>query len=552
MRVRARRTAHVLVATIVAASVACAAPEPGAPTAPDVAASAPGTAAEPAGGGTLRVALAVDPVSIDPRTVVDDEGELVARALFEPLVDVAPDGSIVPAAASSWRIEDDGRTYVFTLRPATYHDGTPVTAEDHARAFARVADDTVEPRFRSDLVTGVTAVEVVDASTLVVRLDAPRPGLLSALTDLAFAPLPRAAEDDPAAFAEAPIGNGPFAMVEPRSRGAFLRLRAVEGHHRAPELDGILFVVYGDDADGSARWQDLVDGVLQVAPIPPGRRDQALAEFGPAAAEGTAPGLRATTSAAAYHVGFDVTQGPFDDVRLRRAVSAAIDRERIARTVLGDAYVAADRILPPSLAAGATDAEGTVLPGPDCAHCRRDVALARAELAAWRERVGSDTALVIDVRYPRSALHAAVAEAIARDLEAVLQAEVRLRGTDLATFVRSAEAGEAGLIRMGLTTSAVGPRAVAELLVPRFRPGTPEAWTRFDAPGLAGRLDALAADPAGALAEGLEVERDLLDAAAVVPLLWPRRDVVVAPGVEGLVMAPGGRWWLERVRLRVP
>lgn len=491
-------------------------------------------------------------MSIDPRQLVDEEGELVARALFETLVDVEPDGTVVPAAASSWRVEDDGRTYVFALRAATYHDGTPVTADDHVRAFARVADDAVAPRFRSDLVEGVIGVEALDAATLVVRLAAPRPGLLLALTDLAFAPVPAEADADPVAYAERPIGNGPFAMVEPRSRGAFLRLRAVEGHHREPEVDEVLFVVYGDDADGGARWEDLVEGVLQVAPLPPGRRGEALERFGAAPADAAGAGLRSTTAAAAYHYGFDVTLAPFDDARLRRAVSAAIDRERIATTVLGGAYEPADRILPPSLTAGLTGADGVALEGPDCPHCRRDVALARSELAAWRERVGSDEPLRIVVRYPRSTVHAAVAEAMARDLEAVLQAEVRLEGRDLAAFVRTAETGEPGLLRIGLSSSAVTSRAIAELLVPRFRPGSPEAWTRFDVAGLGARLDALAADPDASVAEALEVESDLLEAAAVVPLLWPLRDVVVAPGVEGLVIAPGGRWWLERARLTAP
>lgn len=484
----------------------------------------PGAAA-PVAGGTLRFALGADPVSIDPRGLVDPEGELVARALFEPPLDLDPDGRLVPAAAEAFAWEDEGRTLVLTVREAAFHDGSPVTAVDLARAVERVADDAVAPRFRSDLVAGVVAVEVVDDRTLVLRLDAPRPGLLLALTDLAFAPVPAMADEDPETFAARPIGNGPFAMAEPRSPGEFLRLVRVEAHHRRARLDELLFVVQDDDASGEARWRDLGAGLLQVADVPATRRQEAIALHGAGLDGQRGPGHLGAALAAVHHYAFDVTRAPFDDVRVRRAISAAIDRERIATEVLGGTHLPADRILPPSLGV-------PVLEGAACDHCRRDPELA--------------------LTYPRTAVNAAVAEAIARDLEQVLGAEVRLQGRDLPGFVRAVEAGEAGVFRLGLSVASDGPRAAAELLVPRFLPDRAEAWTRFDAPGLTRRLGGLAADPAAELLAAQEVEAELLDQAVVVPLLWPRRDLVVAEDVEGLVLTPGGRWWPELVRLRTP
>jgi ABC-type oligopeptide transport system substrate-binding subunit len=80
-----------------------------APEPPGAAATeaAPGVDAERT---TLRVALLHDPRSLDPREVLDAEGELVVRAIFDGLVDVAPDGRIVPASAKEWSVEDDGLT----------------------------------------------------------------------------------------------------------------------------------------------------------------------------------------------------------------------------------------------------------------------------------------------------------------------------------------------------------------------------------------------------------------------------------------------------------
>jgi len=549
----------VLSVALTLALTACTAvPATGPGSAPAPIAPADGAEA-PLGGGTLRFALGADPVSIDPRSLVDPEGELVARALFEPPLDVDPEGRIVPAGAERFAWSEDGLSLTLELRRATFHDGSPVTAEHHARAFARVADDAVAPRFRSDLLDGVTAVEVVDARTLVVRLAEPRPGLLLALTDLAFAPVPDRAETDPEGFAARPIGNGPFAMAEPRSPGEFIRLARVADHHRRPVLDEVLFVVQADDPSGEERWRDLEAGLLQVSEVPAGRRSEAAARHGSSLDGLTGPGFLSTTLAAMQHYAFDVTLAPFDDVVLRRAISAAIDRERLATEVLAGTALAADRILPPALVPGVYDGgvddgsvgedASTVEPAVDCGHCRHDPELARALLADWRSARGGDAPLELTLTYPRTPSNAAVAESIARDLEAVLGAQVRLQGRDLAGFVRAVEAGEAPLFRLGQSVASDGPRAIAELLVPRFRPDRPESWTGFDAPGLTRRLDALAADPTGGLELAREVEAALLDAAVVVPLVWPRRDVVVADEVRGLVLTPGGRWWPELVRL---
>ena len=514
----------------------------------------PGTPVEDIDRGTLRIALAVDPVSIDPRGVVDDEGEMVVRALFEPLVVLDERGAVLPGAAQRWEVVDDGRTYVFHLREATFHDGTPVTAEDFRRAFVRVADDTVAPRFRSALLedvvglgtasvaAGLAGVEVVDARTLRIRLERARPAFLVNVSDLALVPVPASADLDPAAYEERPIGNGPFAMVEPRVRGGFVRLGRVADHHRAPLVDGIVLQVYADDPTGERRWADLLAGQIQVAPLTPDRREDALATFGLASDPWRGPGVLLGATARSYLYGFNVEVPPYDDVRLRQALSASIDRDALASGVLEGTYLSADRIVPPALdpATGAA---------PVCPHCTLDVELARSLYGSWSEDQPEGTSLTVTLDYPRSALHAAVAEAIARDIEETLDVAVRLRARPLAGFVRSVEAGEAGLFRMGLRAGSPGPRGLVDLLDPRFRPDGPDDWTRFGDGDFGAELAALAVDPDGAGERALLLEALLLDRAAVIPLLWGRLDLVVTPEVRGFRVGPDGRLWLERVSL---
>jgi len=551
--VRGRRTRPL------AASLTCAVLVVACASGPDVASppldtDVPDAPTEDVDRGTLRVALEVDPVSIDPRGVVDDEGELVVRALFEPLVVLDDRGAVLPGAAQRWEVSDDGRTYVFHLREATFQDGTPVTAEDFRRAFVRVADDDAAPRFRSGLLEGVVGladasieaglagVEVIDARTLRVRLDGERPAFLVNVSDLALVPVPASADRDPAAYEERPIGNGPFAMVEPRVRGGFVRLGRVADHHRAPLVDGVVLQVYADDPTGERRWADLLAGQVQVAPVTPDRREEALATFGIADDARRGPGVLLGAIASTYVYGFNVDRAPYDDVRLRQALSASIDRDVLASRVLEGTYLPAERIVPPALDLGTGEV-------PVCPHCTRDVELARSLYGSWLEDQPEGTSLTVTLDYPRSALHAAVAEALARDIEDALGVAVRLQARPLAGFVRAVEAGEAGLFRMGLRAGFPGPRGVADLLDPRFRPGGPDDWTRFGDADFGAELAALSADPDGAGERAVLLEERLLDRAAVIPLLWGRLDLVVTPEVRGFRVGPDGRWWLERVSL---
>jgi len=306
---------------------------------------------------------------------------MVVRALFDGLVDVAPDGSVIPSTAT-WTVEDDGLTYRFLLRPDRFHDGTPVTAQDHADALLGVFDPDRAPRFREDLlatlrgarapetdppgprwgapedIVAAGGVEVVGTRELVLRLRTPDPLLLHRLADPVLVPLPDLARTDPAAFAREPIGNGPFRMLGPRESGAFIRLSANRDHARPPRIDGLVLQVYADDEDRSARWGDLLAGRLQVSAVPVEQRAEARERFGTPTSPRTGPGLHELPTSALYAYGFVLDVAPYDDLDLRRAISASIDREALAAALSAAGVEPADAILPPGF--GGTP--------PDCPH----------------------------------------------------------------------------------------------------------------------------------------------------------------------------------------
>jgi oligopeptide transport system substrate-binding protein len=521
-------------------------------------------------GGTLRLGLGTDPASIDPRFVADEEGELVVSALFDPLVTLDDRLQVVPAAAESWEIDDEGRVFTFQLREATFHDGSPVTADEFVRSFARVADGTATPpsflayllepiEGAADAAEGgeLTGVHAVDPSTLEIRLSSPMPGFLRTLTNPSLVPLPSTADEDLESFAQQPIGNGPFSMAGPREPDAFLRLSRFADHHTPARLDEVLLQVYADDPSREEQWQDFVDGQLQVADVPPEQLDAARETYGASRDGYTGPGVLDGITSTIYLYGFDTTRPPFDDPRVRRAISLAIDRDALADDVMQGTRVAATSIVPPPIPGSQAGA---------CEHCRHDPEAALEQLDAARaglaDPAGSADAdepaegqegIVLDslqLTHNRGRTHTAIAEAMASDLEDALGIEVVLRAQDLQPFVQGVRRGEASLFRLGWETGEPDPGAYLYPLFHSNQVGL-DNLTRYSDPEVDELLDEARAAPRDRAARMAyaEAERRILDAAPVVPLLWYRHTKAVAPGVRDLRWSPLGRVDLARVWL---
>jgi oligopeptide transport system substrate-binding protein len=512
----------------------------------------PAEEAEPAAvdrreGGTLRIGLSNDPASIDPRFVADDEGELIVDAVFEPLVRLDPQQRVVPAAAESWERDEDGRVWTFTLREARFHDGSPVTAQDFARSFERIADGTADPRsflaYLLEPIDGVReaqehggaldGVEVVDEQTLRLRLREPNPGFLRVLSHPSLAPVPAVADDDLEAFAARPIGNGPFQVTEAREPGGFIRLSGVADHHAAPRLDAVVLQIAapGDDR----QWDDLVDGQLHVADVPVSRIPDAVERFGRSADGYRGPGVLSGVTSAVYLYGFDLTAEPFDDPDVRRAISLAIDRDRLVEDLFPGARRVADAIVP------------TPVPGAQqgvCDHCRHDP---EAALELFEEAdVGLEE---LTLTYNRGGTHTAIAERMAADIEAALGITVSLDGLELRDFLRDVRSGEARLFRLGLDPDAPSPGEYLHPLLHSDSIGI-ENLTRYAVDEVDELLDeARMAEEDDAIELWQQVEQRALDDVAVVPLLHYRHNRVVASGVRELYWSPFGRIDLARVWL---
>ena len=329
-----------------------------------------------------------EPRSLLPADAPRSCGHQVLRGLFTPLVELNPaDGSprwglpnddAVAASVES----DDARRWRIELEEGwQFHDGTPVTAASFVDAwnFAAYGPNGQANAFLFDGIRGfddlhcpevgcepvddtMDGLRVVDEHTIEIELERPDRSLPRRLGHVAFSPLPAAAHEDPGAFSEAPVGNGPFRMEGPWRHGERIALRALEDHPSgAPGVDGVDVVLL----EGAAQaWDALTGGRIDVAvALPPTRLAEAAATFERV--------VRAGDDYEALVVPSYLSHLSDDD-RLARALSLAIDRRRlIAQHLAGRARPA--RGLVPDVVSDGTDRCGAV--------CRFDPAEARALLA---------------------------------------------------------------------------------------------------------------------------------------------------------------------------
>lgn len=412
-------------------------------TVPAATGSAAGSSARQPGGFTdeddvLNVATR-QPSTLDPMRIQDPGSVLVARQLYEGLTRWDPvQQRVVPAAAQSWDVAGGGRVYTFHLRQGmTFHDGSPVRAADFRFAFDRIAKKAnasdlaytlervlgfpqVNSAGTSDHLTGLRAP---DDLTLRITLSEPFRGLPAVLTHPGLVPLRAKAVARYDEFLAKPVGNGPFQMAEEWVPGEPVILEDFPGFVETPSLDGIRFV---PSPDAAASWPLFVDERIDVAEVPSGQFDAARETYGE---DGYKPFL------AGYYFGLNVRSDELDDIRIRKAISRAIDRREIADSVYKGNMQLPRGIVPAGM------------PGFQENVC---ITLCRysPEIAEKMVRAIPPKARRISVQFNREDPHGRVARLVKRDLEAA-GFTVRIEGYGFPRYLRLLQDGRQTAYRLG-------------------------------------------------------------------------------------------------------
>lgn len=310
-------------------------------------------------GNVFRYPLPMNPTTLDPGMVQDGDTIDLLQQTFEGLVGWDENSKVSPRLATKWEVSKDGKTYTFHLRTdAKFTNGRAVTAQDFKWCIERNCDPKLASPivldYLSDIVgvkekragkaQDIIGVKPLDDHTLQINIDKPRPYFLGKLTypiSFVFAkeglknPLQQMTTKDEM------IGTGPF-IVTSVDNDQVVKLKANPNYYEGPpKIAGIERPIVGDAA-------------TRLAMFKKGDVDLVLLQRQDALSLGKDPQFKAQIHfydrPAVWYLGLNCEVTPaFKDVRVRRAVAMAIDKDNIIKNVLSDINPKADCILPPAV-----------------------------------------------------------------------------------------------------------------------------------------------------------------------------------------------------------
>jgi len=266
----------------------------------------------------ITIGMQLEPPNLDPTggaaAAID---EVVYANVFEGLTRFASDGSVMPALAASWLIENDGARYVFSLQTGvTFHDGAEFSAEDVKYSIDRaMAEESTNAQ--KALFANIDSVEVVDANTVAFNLKEADGRLLFNLAWGDAIVLDSASGAD---TATTPVGTGPFVFDKWVQGDRIELVKYAEYWGEPAKLDKAIFKFISEPA---AAYSAILAGDLDAFPNYPAPENLAQLDADPrySVVLGSTEGetILSTNNA----------QPPFDDVRVRQALAHAINRAEI-------------------------------------------------------------------------------------------------------------------------------------------------------------------------------------------------------------------------------
>lgn len=311
-----------------------------APTAAPTEAPAPPPApAEPA---TFRIAVGIDPDTLDPIQITTTTVGNIIDYMVETLLVTDKEGDVQPNLATEWQVSDDGLQYTLKLREGvTLHDGTPLTAEVVKWNFDRLLDPDLRVPQRASF-TSIESTEVVDDLTIRLNLSQPYGPLLSALSTTTIGIVSPASVDVEGNSYEnvtEPIGSGPYVFSD-RVKGERIVLTRNENYWG--ELPYYSEVVFQIVPEAATRESLLLAGQVDMIILPPVSDLPALQQ-NPDVEVLLAPSNRI------IFLSLNNTDEALSDVRVRQALNYAVDKQTIIDSVLFGAAEIMDAPMAPNL-----------------------------------------------------------------------------------------------------------------------------------------------------------------------------------------------------------
>jgi oligopeptide transport system substrate-binding protein len=343
---------------------------------------------------TLRVQLNDQPQTLDPGQTQYPYETAVLRAVSEPLLKPTADlNGVTPAAAQSYEVNSNGTVYVFHLRRnAQYWDGIPVKAQDFVYAWQRLVDsrlaapnetffagailngdqvaalDPQRDASRIDAALATLGLKAVDDFTFQVTLSHPNPAFVWIAAMPAGSPIRQDVVtkwgDKWASSPVSLITNGPFRVTDMVAND---HLTVVPNTHYwgiKPKLTGITFAVVNDGAVALTKYKN---GELDEITVQPAHATSVAGD------SQLKQDLVKTPALTVFWIAFRVNQAPVNNIKVREALAAAIDRDAFVTQIFQGQGIPAETFIPKGMHGFAPDLASTQ---------KFDVAQARTLLAA--------------------------------------------------------------------------------------------------------------------------------------------------------------------------
>jgi peptide/nickel transport system substrate-binding protein len=486
----------------------------------------------PRRGGVLLAVIGADPPSLDPHQESTFANIQLVAPLYSLLLQIDPYNypKIIGDVATEWKISPDGLTYTFKIRPGIkFHDGSPLTAADVKATYDKIIFPPPGTRsIRKVHYTAVERIEAPDASTVVFKLKFPSASLLGNLASPWNVIFPKKYLDkDPNYFMKNVVGSGPF-KFKSYTRGA-----TFEGERNPdyfikdrPYLDGYKFFI---SPETSVRAAAIRSGraYIEFRDLPHTEVDAIKKQLGDKVV------IQETSQVGQFGLAMQNTVKPFNDIRVRKALTLAIDR-----------YTAGKVLYPLT---GLRDVGGLMRPGTEWAIPAADL---EKIPGFWRDAEKSRAEakkLLAEAGYPngfKTTLKNRNVKLPYQDWAVFVIQEWRKIGIEVENRPLETAAWFADLRDTGSFELGVAPTVEfmddPDQFLNRYTTGAPANYGRFSDPAIDDLFSrqARATDPTERKKLVIELQKRVLEQAYYMPGLWWTRRVVHWAKVKNYVAPP--------------
>ena len=392
---------------------------------------------------TFTYSLLDEFTTADPQMVEDVSGSYFVRDLFEGLMNQDADGNLIPGVATGYTTNEAKDVYTFTLRNnASWSDGNPVTAHDFVYAWRRLADPATASPYSwfADIMAlenvgavmsgesppEALGIRALDNHTLEVRLTASLPYFAAMTTHASTFPSPQWTVRTFGDGWTKPgniVGNGAYVLTEHIPNETATRERnTMYWNNDATIIDKVVTLVINDENTDFTRWEA---GETDKGAVPSGQYPRLKAEYPDEAI--SFPRL------CTYYMTFNLSpSGPeaFKDVRVRQALSYALDRSVVTDKILQGGQIQAFTFTP-----GAT--AGFEVPAVAFGQMSQDQRNVNAKLLMAAAGYGPDNPLKFEYMYNTSEGHKKIAIGAQQMWKETLGAEATLANQEWKTFLKT-------------------------------------------------------------------------------------------------------------------